>query len=285
MGELFFEKDLFMEIALQAEEELRQRELQQEKEKQELQAFIDSLPRWESVPHQTLRSNHKDDPKLLRKHEHIQDLYDECLEYDYTLECAFGDMYLYDRELARTRICEQLVNYGYIKIHAYWLYGKLKGYKYTLEECRSEVWLQVAEMLSDPKDYDLPFVYRLTHKVQCNAYPDIMKYISHDKRFINHDYKVMMLSLEEMAGRGKEPVDRKTIALHDRIIEKVNIQEQNKQACDVLAQQGFSELEVQMVKLQQANPIITTREVADKLQISQSKASRTMRKIKEKLTA
>ena len=56
-------------------------------------------------------------------------------------------------------------------------------------------------------------------------------------------------------------------------------------SCDVLAQQGFSELEIQMVKLQQANPTITTRDVADRLQISQSKASRTMRKLKEKLTA
>jgi hypothetical protein len=71
----------FEEVLILANEAEEQKKLQQEQDEKGLQALIDNYLRWENIPLQILRSNHKDNINKLKYYECLQSLWEEISSY------------------------------------------------------------------------------------------------------------------------------------------------------------------------------------------------------------
>jgi hypothetical protein len=190
-GQIFNEMDFFAQV----EEEQKQQEQIKEMERLEL---LKNLPRWESKPHQILRSNLKRKPKVLKYYEKLEDLRQD------------GDF---------EQLCISLKSY--VNELSSFLYKGLKGYRFTYAECQSEVWLVVAEMIDEyDNETDIPFVYRLKHIVYHNRYQNIIEYVKAQCRRLDYTHKIQ--SIEHLKELGKDIPDRKVHLYFEAVEDKID---------------------------------------------------------------
>jgi hypothetical protein len=174
----------------------------------------------------------------------------------------------------------------YVRSLASWLYSfkhkGLKGCGFEYEECQSEIWIVVFKMVNEALEYgdsnpDLPFVYKLKHRVQKNLYPNIIRSINKNKRIIHHSKDIKLISLEQMAESGKE-YPSKSYLVYDKIIDRVdNIVNTIQQSPQ------YTDKELAILEIWKTQPNISIRKLAEKTGIPKSTIGRTVAGLKEKL--
>lgn len=274
----------FEEILILVNEAEEQKKLQQEQEQKELQALIDNQQRWEDIPLQILRSNHKDNINKLKYYECLQSLWEEVSSYALEHREQGNDMYsFYEKDI--NHFCISLK--PYVRSLASWLYSfkhkGLKGCGFEFEECQSEIWIVVFKMVNEALEYgdsnpDLPFVYKLKHRVQKNLFPNIIRSINKDKRIIHHSKDIKLISLEQMAESGKE-YPSKSYLVYDKIIDRIDTIEK-----DTHQSPQFNDKELVILEIWKTQPNISIRKLAEQTGISKSTIGRIIAGLKEKLS-
>ncbi len=273
----------FEEVLILVNEAEEQKKLQQEQEEKELQALIDYQPRWEDIPLQILRSNHKDNINKLKYYECLQSLWQEVSSYALEHREQDNIMYsFYKKDI--NHFCISLE--PYVRSLASWLYSfkhkGLKGCGFEYEECQSEIWIvvfkKVNEALKDGESNpDLPFVYKLKYRVQKNLYPNIIRSINKAKRIIHHSKDIKLISLDQMAESGKE-YPSKSHQVYDKIINRVDTLENNTQQSP-----QFTDKEQAILEIWKTQPNISIRKLAEQTGIPKSTVGRIVAGLKEKL--
>ncbi len=273
----------FEEILILVNEAEEQKKLQQEHEEKKLQALIDNQPRWEDIPLQILRSNHKGNINKLKYYECLQNLWEEVSSYTLEHREQDNDMYsFYKKDINHFSISLK----PYVRSLASWLYSfkhkGLKGCGFEFEECQSEIWIVVFKMVNEALEYgdsspSLPFVYKLKHRVQKNLYPNIIRSINKDKRIIHHSKDIKLISLEQMAESGKE-YPSKFHLVYDKIIDRVDTLENNTQQSP-----QFTDKELAILEIWKIQPNTSIRKLAEQTGISKSTVGRIVAALKEKL--
>lgn len=163
---------------------------------------------------------------------------------------------------------------------SYELFQKLAWTKLEYDDIRSMVMSVVAEMLEYDIGSDIPFVYMLKHRVLKNIYPNLIRDIKKPKRLLCYSKKVK--SLEELLILKKdfEIIDKKAHLYYEALVDKLDKEEAYNQ---LLHAMDFTEQEKAILSLWKTEPNISTRKLSASLNISQSTASRAVRKLKEKL--
>lgn len=271
-NDIYFDDVKFFAMVAEEQRQLEEAERLKELERQN---ELKSLPRWDSKPHQILRSNHKNEPKKLKHFEKIEDFYYD-MEYDALFMELFNfydsgkwHIWSHSHKKYRTKFGDWL---------SYELCKKLAWTKIEYDDIRSMVVSAVAEMLEFDTIFDIPFVYKLKHKVLKNVYPNLIRDIKKPKRLLTYSNNVR--SIQQMLENGEDVPDRKAHLYYEAVLDKLDNEEAHKQ---LLQTKDFTEQEKAILSLWKTKPNISTRKISATLNISQSTASRAVRKLKEKL--
>lgn len=146
------------------------------------------------------------------------------------------------------------------------------------DDIRSMVMAVAGEMIEFDTEKDIPFVYKLKHKVFKNLYPNLIRNVNRPKRLLTYSNNIR--SIEQMLENGEDTPDRIAHLYYEAILERFDNEEANKQ---LLQTKTFTEQEKAILLLWKNEPTISTRKLSTSLNISQSTASRAERKLKEKL--
>ncbi len=136
----------------------------------------------------------------------------------------------------------------------------------------------VFEMVEYGTGSDYPFVYMLKHKVFKNIYPNLIRDIKKPKRLLTYSNNVR--SIQQLLENGEDVPDRKAHLYYEAVLDKLDNEEVHEK---LLQTKNFTEQEKAILSLWKTEPNISTRKLSASLNISQSTASRTVRKLKEKL--
>jgi hypothetical protein len=264
-----------MEFFAMVEEEQRQLAEAERLKELEIQKRLESLPSWESIAHQILRRNHKADHQRLKHYERIEDLFIDG-EFDTLCMELFN---LYDSDnWHKWKHCHKKYRTKFGDWLSYELYKKLAWTKIEYDDIRSMVMSVVAEMLEFDTASDIPFAYKLKHRVFKNLYPNLIRDIKKPKRLLTYSNNVR--SIQQMLVNGEDIPDRKAHLYYEAVLDKLDNEEAHKK---LLQAMNFTEQEKGILSLWKAEPNISTRKLSASLNISQSTASRAVRKLKEKL--
>lgn len=274
-----FSNDIYldeMKFFAMVEEEQKQLEEAEKLKELEMLEWFSNLPRWDSKPHQMLRSNYKHDPKKLKDYERIEDFY-----VDGDFEALYRELFnFYDSDnwhkwkhshkKYRTKFGDWL---------SYELFRKLAWTKIEYEDFRSIVIATAVEMVEEYyTETDFPFVYRLRQKVLNNIFPNMVRDINKPKRLLTYSNNVR--SIQQMLENGEDIPDRKAHLYVEAVLDKLHNEEAHEK---LLQTMDFTEQEKVILSLWKTEPNISTRKISASLNISQSTASRAVRKLKEKL--
>jgi len=273
-----FSNDIYlddMKFFTMVEEEQKQLEEAERLKELERQKELESLPRWDSKTHQILRSNHKHEPQKLKHFEKIEDFYFD-MDYDALFMELFNfydsgkwHIWKHSHKKYRTKFGDWL---------SYELYKKLAWTKVEYDDIRSMVMSAVFEMVEYSTGSDYPFVYMLKHKVLKNIYPNLIRDIKKPKRLLTYSNNVR--SIQQMLENGEDVPDRRAHLYYEAVMDKLDNEEAHKQ---LLQAMDFTEQEKAILTLWKTEPNISTRKLSASLNVSQSTASRAVRKLKEKL--
>ena len=265
-----------MEFFAMVEEEQKQLLEAEQLKELEWSEMLKNLPRWESKTLQILRRNHRNDTRKLKHYEKIEDLFVE-EEFEALCRELFN---FYDSEnWHKWRHCHKKYRTKFGDWLSYELYKKIAWTKIEYDDIRGRVMTVVAEMIEEMNTVTgIPFVYRLKHKVFKNLYPNMIRDIKKPKRLLTYSQKVK--SIQQMFEGGEDIPDRKAHLYYEAVIDKVNREETHKQ---LLQTMNLTEQEKAILSLWKTQPDISTRKLSICLQVSQSTATRAVRKLKEKL--
>jgi hypothetical protein len=265
-----------MEFFAMIEEEQKQLLKAEQKKELEWLEMLKNLPRWESKSHQILRRNHRNDTRKLKHYEKIEDLF---VEEEF--EALYRELFnFYDSDnWHKWRHCHKKYKTKFGDWLSYELYKKLAWTKIEYDDIRGRVMVVVAGMIEEVDTVTgIPFVYRLKHKVFKNLYTNMIRDIKKPKRLLTYSQKVR--SIQQLLEVGEDISDRKAHLYYEAVLYKLDRDEGHRQ---LLQAMDFSEQENAILTLWKTQPDISTRKLSAYIQISQSTASRAVRKLKEKL--